>query len=182
MKRFEIKSFLDEKAFKYESPSFIYDDPIQIPHNFSKKEDIEISGFLTAIISWGNRKMIIKNAKSLMNLMDYSPFDFIINHNKNDLKSLDQFVHRTFNSNDLSFFIESLYNIYKFKGGLENVFNTNKNATNLNQVIHEFKKIFFSIPHQKRTEKHISDPLKGSAAKRINSNQFVIVWCRNACP
>ena len=77
MKRFEIKSFLDEKAFKYESPSFIYDDPIQIPHNFSKKEDIEISGFLTAIISWGNRKMIIKNAKSLMNLMDYSPFDFI---------------------------------------------------------------------------------------------------------
>ena len=168
MKRFEIKSFLDEKAFKYESPSFIYDDPIQIPHNFSKKEDIEISGFLTAIISWGNRKMIIKNAKSLMNLMDYSPFDFIINHNKNDLKSLDQFVHRTFNSNDLSFFIESLYNIYKFKGGLENVFNTNKNATNLNQVIHEFKKIFFSIPHQKRTEKHISDPLKGSAAKRIN--------------
>ena len=168
MKRVEIKSFLDEKAFKYESPYFINDDPIQIPHKFSKKEDIEISGFLTAVISWGNRKMIIKNAKSLMSLMDYSPYDFILNHNKNDLKILNQFVHRTFNSNDLFFFIKSLYNIYKFKGGLENVFTKNKKTGNLNQVIHEFKKIFFSIPHQKRTEKHISDPLKGSAAKRIN--------------
>ncbi len=168
MKRFEIKSFLDEKASKYESPSFINEDPIQIPHEFSKKEDIEISGFLTAIISWGNRKMIIKNANSLMNLMDNSPFEYIINHNKNDLNSLNQFVHRTFNSCDLCFFIKFHYNIYKYKGGLENVFNTNEKLVNLNQVIHDFKKKFFSLPHQKRTEKHISDPLKGSAAKRIN--------------
>ena len=168
MKRFEIKSFLDDKAFKYESPSFINEDPIQIPHKFSKKEDIEISGFLTAIISWGNRKMIIKNANSLMNLMDNSPFDFVVNHTKNDLNNLNKFVHRTFNSKDLCFFIKSLYNIYKHKGGLEYVFNTNKESVNLNQVIHNFKNIFFSITHQKRTEKHISDPLKGSAAKRIN--------------
>ena len=168
MKRHEIKSFLDDKAFKYESPSFINEDPIQIPHNFSIKEDIEISGFLTAIISWGNRKMIIKNANLLMNLMDNSPFDFVLNHNKNDLNNLNQFVHRTFNSKDLCFFIKSLYNIYKNKGGLEYVFNTNKESKNLNQVIHNFKNIFFSINHQQRTEKHVSDPLKGSAAKRIN--------------
>ena len=168
MKRFEIKSFLDDKAFEYESPLFINEDPIQIPHKFSKKEDIEISGFLTAIISWGNRKIIIKNANSLMNLMDNSPFDFILNHNKNDLNTLNQFVHRTFNNQDLCFFIKSLYNIYKNNGGLENVFKTNKEFKNLNHVIHNFKNIFFSIPHQKRTEKHISDPLKGSAAKRIN--------------
>ncbi len=168
MKRHEIKSFLDDKAFKYESPSFINEDPIQIPHNFSIKEDIEISGFLTAIISWGNRKMIIKNANLLMNLMDNSPFDFVLNHNKNDLNNLNQFVHRTFNSKDLCFFIKSLYNIYKNKGGLEYVFNANKESKNLNQVIHDFKNIFFSINHQQRTEKHISDPLKGSAAKRIN--------------
>ncbi|MBK77628.1 MAG: TIGR02757 family protein [Flavobacteriaceae bacterium] len=168
MKRFEIKSFLDDKAFEYESPLFINEDPIQIPHKFSKKEDIEISGFLTAIISWGNRKIIIKNANSLMNLMDNSPFDFILNHNKNDLNTLNKFVHRTFNNQDLCFFIKSLYNIYKNNGGLENVFKTNKEFKNLNHVIHNFKNIFFSIPHQKRTEKHISDPLKGSAAKRIN--------------
>ena len=168
MNRYEIKSFLDEKAFKYESPSFINEDPIQIPHKFSVKEDIEISGFLTSIISWGNRKIIIKNANLLMNLMDNSPFDFVLNHNKNDLNNLNQFVHRTFNSKDLCFFIKSLYNIYKNKGGLEYVFKTNKESKNLNQVIHNFKNIFFSINHQQRTKKHISDPLKGSAAKRIN--------------
>ena len=168
MKIHEIKSFLDDKAFKYESPSFINEDPIQIPHKFSIKEDIEISGFLTAIISWGNRKMIIKNANLLMNLMDNSPFDFVLNHSKKDLNNLNQFVHRTFNSKDLCFFIKSLYNIYKNKEGLESVFDTNKESKNLNQVIHNFKNIFFSINHQQRTEKHISDPLKGSAAKRIN--------------
>ena len=152
MKKHEIKSFLDDKAFKYESPSFINEDPIQIPHKFSIKEDIEISGFLTAIISWGNRKMIIKNANLLMNLMDNSPLDFVLNHNKTDLNNLNQFVHRTFNSKDLCFFIKSLYNIYKNKGGLEYVFNTNKESKNLNQVIHNFKNIFFSINHQKRTQ------------------------------
>ena len=168
MKKIEIKSFLDDKAFQYESPIFIEEDPIQIPHKFSKKEDIEISGFLTAIISWGNRKMIVKNGNLLINLMDNSPLDFILNYNKNDLNNLNKFVHRTFNGQDLCFFIKSLNNIYRNKGGLENVFNANKKSNNLNQVIHNFKKIFFSIPHQKRSEKHISDPLKGSAAKRIN--------------
>jgi len=170
MKGVEIKSFLDDKAFEYESPSFINEDPIQIPHKFSKKEDIEISGFLTAIISWGNRKMIIKNGNSLMNLMDNSPFDFVLNHNKNDLNTLNQFVHRTFNSEDLCFFIKSLNNIYKYKGGLEHVFNINKESKNLNQVIHNFKNIFFSITHQKRTEKHIA-----KQKRKLIQNGFPVV-------
>jgi len=168
MNFFEIKSFLDEKAFKYESPYFISDDPIKIPHGFSKKEDIEISAFLTAVISWGNRKIIIKNAKTLMVLMDNSPHDFVINHIENDLNNLKNFVHRTFNSNDLCFFIKALNYIYKHQGGLEKVFNTNKKSKNLNKVIHDFRNIFFLLPHQIRTEKHIADPLKGSAAKRLN--------------
>ena len=111
MKGFEIKSFLDDKAFEYESPSFINEDPIQIPHKFSRKEDIEISGFLTAIISWGNRKMIINNANKMMSIMGNTPYDFIINANKKQIDRIS-FVHRTFNSDDLKFFIYSLKNIY----------------------------------------------------------------------
>jgi hypothetical protein len=62
----DLKSFLDEKYKQYNNYKFIKSDPIQVPHSFSLKEDIEISAFLTSTISWGNRKVIIKNAKKMM--------------------------------------------------------------------------------------------------------------------
>jgi len=115
----ELKEFLDEKVLLYENPKFIASDPIQIPHLFSLKEDIEIAAFLTSIISWGNRTMIIKNASKMMELLDNAPYDYIVNHQKKDVKRLDRFVHRTFNSIDLQQFINSLQHIYKNHGGLE---------------------------------------------------------------
>ena len=164
----ELKEFLDEKVMLYNNPSFIESDPIQIPHLFSKKEDIEISGFLTAIISWGNRKMIIRNALKMMELLDNAPYDFIINHQKSDLKAFKNFVHRTFNSEDLYQFIQSLEHIYKKHQGLEKALAIIGEKTTYIEAIHNLKKIFFEIPHLQRTKKHISDPLKNSAAKRIN--------------
>ncbi len=164
----ELKEFLDEKVMLYNNPSFIESDPIQIPHLFSKKEDIEISGFLTAIISWGNRKMIIRNALKMMELLDNAPYDFIINHQKSDLKPLKNFVHRTFNSKDLYQFIKSLEHLYKKHQGLEKTLAIIGEKTTYIEAIHNLKKIFFEIPHLQRTKKHISDPLKNSAAKRIN--------------
>jgi len=164
----ELIDFLDNKVEQYNNPTFIESDPIQIPHLFSKKEDIEIAGFLTATIAWGNRKSIIKNAKSMMQILDNSPYDFIINHEESDLKGLLPFVHRTFNGYDFIQFVKSLQNIYKNHVGLENIFSKFENLDSLQKAIHEFKKIFFEIEHLSRTEKHISDPLKNSAAKRIN--------------
>ncbi|MEN8745155.1 MAG: TIGR02757 family protein [Polaribacter sp.] len=168
MKLGELKEFLDEKVLFYENPKFIVSDPIQIPHLFSKKEDIEIAAFLTAIISWGNRTMIIRNASKMMQLLDYAPHDFIMNHQKKDLKCLDGFVHRTFNSIDLQQFINSLQHIYKEHGGLENALKIRDKTDTYQTAIHHFKNIFFEIAHPQRTQKHISDPLKNSAAKRIN--------------
>ena len=164
----EIKSFLDYKADLYENENFIENDPVSIPHLFSKKEDIEISAFMTSTISWGLRKTILKNARRIVEMMDFSPFDFIQNHSKSDLEPLSKFVHRTFNGTDLIFFIRSLKNIYTNYGGLENLFKPNNLNENMAVVIHQMKKTFFSIPHSSRTKKHISDPLKGSATKRIN--------------
>ena len=168
MKKSELKEFLDEKVILYNNPKFIESDPIQIPHRFSKKEDIEIAAFLTATISWGNRKMIIKNASRMMELMGNSPYDFVINHQQKDLNNLNSFVHRTFNSTDFLQFIKSLKHIYQNHSGLENAFLIKNNATNYQNSIHLFKKMFFELDHQQRTQKHISDPLKNSAAKRIN--------------
>ena len=168
MKKSELKSFLDFKAEQYNTPEFIETDPIQIPHLFSKKEDIEIAGFLTATIAWGNRKSILKNAHRLMEMLDQSPYDFVLNHSTTDLENLSGFVHRTFNETDLRFFISALQNIYRNHGGMENVFTRYAKEKSLQPAIHEFKKKFFEIPHPQRTQKHVSDPFKNSAAKRIN--------------
>ena len=168
MKKTELKEFLDEKASFYENPDFIDSDPIQIPHSFTLKEDIEIAGFLSSIIAWGNRKMIINNAKRMMDLMGNSPFDFVMHHSEDDLANFDGFVHRTFNADDFRFFVQSLQNIYKKHNGLEAVLKPEDGIDNYQLAIHNFKQIFFEVPHLARTQKHISDPKKGSAAKRIN--------------
>ncbi len=168
MKKAEIKSFLDFKVEQYNNPGFIDTDPIKIPHKFSKKEDIEISGFLTATIAWGNRKSILTNASRLMDLLDNAPHDFVMNHEKEDLSSLESFVHRTFNGIDLQFFITALRNIYLNHGGMEKVFTAHALKNDMQPAIHEFRKIFFEPVHPERTLKHISDPYRNSAAKRIN--------------
>jgi uncharacterized protein (TIGR02757 family) len=168
LNQLELKEFLDEKVELYNNPNFIESDPVQIPHLFSRKEDIEIAGFLSATIAWGNRKMIIKNAHKMMDLMGNSPYDFVMNYNENNLEKLENFVHRTFNSLDFVTFIKGLQNIYKNHDGLESVFTKNQEINNLQKSISDFKKIFFEIEHQNRTQKHISDPINNSAAKRIN--------------
>lgn len=168
MKQTELKEFLDVKVLEYNRPEFIESDPIQIPHLFNKKEDIEISGFLTATIAWGNRKSIINNAKRMMEYMDHSPFDFVKNHQEQDLQSLLPFVHRTFNGTDFITFVKGLQHIYNNHHGLEQVFSVANKQTSLQAAIHHFKKVFFEIEHLPRTQKHVSDPLKNSAAKRIN--------------
>jgi len=164
----ELKDFLDSKVVQYNNPKFIESDPIQIPHQFSIKEDIEIAGFLTATIAWGNRKSIITNAKRLMEFLDNSPFDFVMNHTETDLEKLHPFVHRTFNSDDSMQFIKCLRNIYTSHNGLETVFAKHAKKESLQTSISKFKTVFFEVEHLQRTQKHVSDPLKNSAAKRIN--------------
>lgn len=177
MNKNELKEFLDEKVFLYNNPKFIESDPIQIPHQFSVKEDIEIAAFLTATISWGNRKMIINNSKRMMLLMGNSPYDFVMSHSETQLENLNGFVHRTFNSDDFATFVKSLKHIYSNHDGLEAAFAKNQQPLSMQPSIAEFKKLFFEIPHQSRTTKHISDPTQGSAAKRIN--MFLRWMCRN---
>ena len=162
----DLKNFLDEKYQEYNNVKFIEDDPIQIPHLFTNHKDIEIAGFLTSIISWGNRKSIINNAKKMMNLLDNSPYDFIKNCKDSEIKKLE-FVHRTFNSIDFRFFLHSLKNIYTQNESMEDVFLDDDSNFMFDGIIN-FRKIFFSVDHEKRSQKHISNPLKNSCCKRIN--------------
>jgi uncharacterized protein (TIGR02757 family) len=165
----EIKHLLESRYILYNNTDFIGTDPIQIPHRFQRKEDIEIAGFLTATISWGQRKSIISNANRLMELMDNSPYEFLMESSANDLKYFLKFVHRTFNGNDCLFFLESLKNIYSQHGGLEQVFTQGfRQEQTAFSALKHFRKVFLSIEHEQRVTKHLSDVTANSSAKRLN--------------
>ncbi len=164
-----VKELLDEKYFQFNNKDFIETDPISIPHQFSKKEDIEIAAFLVATIAWGQRVSIINNGNKLMRLMNHEPHDFILNFSKKDAVRFDAFVHRTFNSTDCIFFLNSLKQIYIKHKGLEPAFSggISKNDKDVKQAITNFRELFLSIPHESRSDKHISNPSAKSSAKRL---------------
>jgi uncharacterized protein (TIGR02757 family) len=170
MKRKALKLFLDEMYDRYNRPDFIESDPISIPRRFEKKQDIEISGFLAATIAWGQRPTIIRNANKLMQWMDESPYDFVLQHRKKDLKPFESFVHRTFNSTDCLYFIRALKNLYSKHNSLEEAFTNGHpwDKPHAGEAIGHFRRQFFELPHPLRTRKHLSDPAEGSAAKRMN--------------
>ncbi len=169
-----VFNLLERKFREYNSPSFIENDPISIPHRFTKKQDIEIAGFFSATIAWGNRKSIITSANRLVNLMDNAPYDFIINHEDKDLKRFLDFKHRTFNPTDTLYFIEFFKQHYSKHDSLEAAFLKSERGTrnaelNTGNALERFHQYFFSLedaPH--RTRKHVATPVRGSTCKRMN--------------
>jgi uncharacterized protein (TIGR02757 family) len=165
----KTKHFLDTMFVRYNQPDFITNDPISIPHLFTKKEDIEIAGFLAATLAWGQRTTIINKSRELMTRLDNSPYEFIIKAGEKEIGKLSTFVHRTFQGEDCMYFMYALQKIYKLEGGLEAVFNSGYMVNrSIKESIGQFRKNFFRYEHLPRTCKHVPDTDKGSAAKRIN--------------
>ena len=164
----DMKDFLDKKALFYNQKWFIEKDPISIPHCFKRKEDIEISGFLTAILSWGQRQMILKKANLLMKMLENTPFQYITQSSVKDFNKFNNFVYRTFNGIDCQYFITALHEIYLYHGGLENVFMQGYKNNSIKEALIDFRKIFLSFNPPDRTSKHIADIEKNASAKRLN--------------
>ncbi|MBK6936200.1 MAG: TIGR02757 family protein [Chitinophagaceae bacterium] len=167
IKERELKLFLDKKVDEYNQPSFITNDPVSIPRCFTKKKDIEIAGFFAALFAWGNRTTIINKSKELMGLMGNAPYNFCLNADTGKLKQLALFKHRTFNADDLYYFIEFFRQHYSKHSSLEAAFFPKRGMT-AEEGLDYFKSYFFSYEHLKRTEKHISSPAQKSACKRLN--------------
>ncbi len=166
-----LHQFLDQKVAEYNQPSFIAADPICVPHHFSKKQDIEIAAFFSAIFAWGNRSTIIAKSKELMQLMDQAPHDFCLHHSDQDLKNLLQFKHRTFNTTDLLYCIEFFKTHYGKYKSLETGFTQWMQPTdaNIENALNGFHHYFFNLPDAPhRTKKHVSMPAKNSTCKRLN--------------
>jgi uncharacterized protein (TIGR02757 family) len=168
-KSFELyKSFLDEKADQFNRPGFIDNDPISIPHMFSKRQDIEIAGLFAALLAWGQRVIIIRKCRELMEAMDHDPYNFILHHKPKDLKRFGNFKHRTFNPTDTLYFIEALRAIYKKHDTLETAFAVSPDETTIENGLISFHDTFFSLKdHPHRTKKHVPTPVRKSTCKRI---------------
>ncbi|HEY4655089.1 MAG TPA: TIGR02757 family protein [Cyclobacteriaceae bacterium] len=162
--RDELKDFLDAKADHYNTPSFIENDPVSIPHQFTLKQDIEIAGLFAAILAWGKRITIIRKCNDLLERMDHDPYAFVTQHNTGELKSLLGFKHRTFNDTDLLYFVSFLKWYYRQHDSLETIFA----GGTIEEGLIRFQQLFFSLEdHPQRTRKHISTPAKKSTCKRL---------------
>lgn len=167
LNRDPLAELLNEKAAYYNQPAFIKDDPVSVPHLFSKKQDIEIAGFFAAIFAWGNRTTIIAKSKELMGRMDNAPYSFCMNHDLGGLKRLEGFKHRTFNTTDLLYFIEFFKFHYSRHKSLETAFT--RHGSTVEEMLSGFHHYFFSLEDiPARTRKHIATPEKGSTCKRLN--------------
>jgi uncharacterized protein (TIGR02757 family) len=164
----DLKLFLEEKYLKFNNPSFIELDPISVPHMFTDRKDREIAGFLASTIAWGRRDLILRSCHRLLDLMDRSPYDFIMNAGPSDLKRCEGFVHRTFNGRDCIGFMKGLKRIYSENESMEDVITTGmKDNSSLRSGLSELRKLFFSADHEKRTEKHFADINSGAAGKKL---------------
>lgn len=169
MQREELKELLDRLHDKYNTPDFVESDPISVPHRFSLREDIEISGFLSATIAWGNRKAIVKNCHRLVALMDDAPYDFVMNASDSDIARLSAFVHRTFNGSDCMDFVQALRRMYSVNGGIGVFFEREyAQCGDMRTVLSRFRSEFWQSEHAQRAEKHLSSIDKGAACKRLN--------------
>ncbi len=166
-----LKSFLDYKSQFYNTPEFIGDDPIAIPRSFLKKQDIEITGLFAAVMAWGQRKTIIYKCRQLIDKMDGSPYDFILNHQEKDLARFKDFKHRTFQPSDILYFIHFLHHYYSRNNSLEKVFKDTVSSGDetLENGLRAFHNLFCSLDSlPERTKKHIATPAKKSSCKRLN--------------
>lgn len=165
----ELKTFLDEKYLTFCQPDFLPEDPLGLVHEFSDQKDQEIIGLLFATIAWGNRKSILKSGRRLIDIMGGEPARYVQDHAETDLENL-QFVHRTFQAEDLKFFIRRLKQLYSQEESLESYFSTHPdpNLSGVKGRIVAFREALIGGYEGIRTEKHIANPLKNSASKRIN--------------
>lgn len=165
----DLKAFLDEKVDRFNRPAFIENDPVLIPHKFSIKQDIEISGFFAAVLAWGQRSTIIRKCSELMSWMDNDPYRFILHHRPKDLHRFESFRHRTFNGIDALYFIAALQSIYRQHDSIEDAFAVTAAERTVEQGLINFHRAFFGLPdYPQRTKKHIATPERKSTCKRMN--------------
>ncbi|MFM7855928.1 MAG: TIGR02757 family protein [Flammeovirgaceae bacterium] len=164
-----LKGFLEEKGLQFNQRSFIENDPVCIPHHYKKKQDIEIAALIASVLAWGQRVTVINKAKEFLSWMEGAPHDFVLHHRDSDLKPFVRFKHRTFNGTDALYFIKTLRHAYQKYPSLEYAFPLRESDLTTEAALTHFHHFFFSLDLVPvRTKKHISNPARNTACKRLN--------------
>lgn len=171
MKASQLEIYLNQCVEQFNRPAFIPEDPISIPHQFTKLQNIEIMGFWVSMLAWGQRKTIINKANELISLMDGAPYDFICNHEEKDRARFASFKHRTFQYTDTLYFLHFFQHYYRKADSLEQAFSKylDPESKHIGPALVGFHEDFFSLPDApRRTRKHIATPARKSSCKRLN--------------
>lgn len=114
----ETAELLESEAARINRPEFIADDPVQFPRRFERPQDIEAMAFLAAIIAWGNRKMICRDAEKMITLMEGDPYTYIMDRGYEDLDP-GMNIHRTFFARHFAYFLRGMRRIFSDYGSLD---------------------------------------------------------------
>lgn len=167
----DLQRYLDEVVSHYNRPDFITSDPISIPHQFSRLQDIEIIGFWVAMLAWGQRVTIINKANELIQLMDGAPYEFITQHEEKDRERFAGFKHRTFQYTDTLYFLAFFQEYYRQHHSLEDAFSRHLKPEDdtVEAALSGFHELFFGLEDgPQRTRKHVATPVRNSTCKRLN--------------
>jgi uncharacterized protein (TIGR02757 family) len=151
-------------------------DPLQFPHLFRNKNDIEVMAFIASVFAYGNVKQINNSLQKFQQISDNNPFSFIQNFNSPDIQKKLSLVHRFYSSKDIIKLFQLLNLAYSEFNSLNSLFLSGYNETdsNVKNALTNFSNYF--LLKAKREFGQLSRglkfmfplPEKGSACKRMN--------------
>lgn len=166
----DIRELLDYEARRINRPEFITNDPVQFPRRFSRLQDIEIAAFISAIIAWGRRSMICRNADRILSLMDGEPYKYVMDKGYEDLDPAMN-LHRTFFARHLIYFLRGLNRIYNDYGSLD-AFGTQLKVGDAEapswKLVEEMEKVMRDVNNGENCSQCLPVNLESTALKRIN--------------
>lgn len=166
----DIRELLDSEAARINNVNFIDKDPVQFPRRFSRLQDIEIVAFLAAMIAWGNRRMICKDAEHMLSLMDNEPYKYVMDEGYEDLNP-DINIHRTFFGSQFQYFLRGLHRIYKNYDSLDAFAAAHKVSEDEApswKLVAEMQKVMSEVNNGTTCSQCLPVNLAQTALKRVN--------------
>lgn len=166
----DIRELLDSEAARINCPEFIDNDPVQFPRRFSKLQDVEIVSLLSAIIAWGNRKMICRDIERMLSLMDGEPYLYVMDEGYEDLDPSKN-LHRTFFGRHFQYFLRGMHKVYKDYGSLDAfsaATGSGSDAAPAWKLVENLQKVMCDVNGGDTCSQCLPVNLQQTALKRIN--------------